>query len=63
MPSFASSSDFAEKFFPAYIILKENLNTEKKNIKDYKDKQNRFNNWCQEGVVIDAEFTELSSRI
>ena len=58
-----NSSDFAKKFFPAYVILKENLDIEKKNIKDYKDKQNQFNNWCQEGVVIDAEFTELNSRV
>ena len=58
-----NSSDFAKKFFPAYITLKENLDIEKENIKDYKDKQNQFNSWCQEGVVIDAEFTELNSRV
>ncbi|WP_037325230.1 LeoA/HP0731 family dynamin-like GTPase [Anaerovibrio sp. RM50] len=58
-----NSSDFAEKFFPAYVSLKENLDLEKKNIRDYKDKQSQFNNWCQEGVVIEAEFTELSSHI
>ena len=52
-------SDFAEKFFPEYVGLQEALSAEEKNIIVYKEKQQKFVEWFNEGETIEAEYRVL----
>lgn len=63
-----STEDFAEKFFPKYISLKQAHEAEKQNILKYKEKQKQLEDWYEKGhsitididesEIIDVEFTE-----
>lgn len=56
-----TSPDFAGRFFPGYVELKNNLTKEKEQIQIYRSKREEFRKWCEEGEAIDVEYRIVES--
>jgi GTP-binding protein EngB required for normal cell division len=54
------ASDFSEKFFPAFMNLKQQLAAIDSEMNALQERESRFKKWYADGIAIDAEFREIS---
>ncbi|WBM41485.1 50S ribosome-binding GTPase [Comamonas aquatica] len=52
---------FAERFFPTFVTLKQQLSAIDDEMNTLQDRQERFKKWYGMGTAIDAEFREINS--
>jgi GTP-binding protein EngB required for normal cell division len=55
------ASDFADRFFPAFVTLKQQLSSIDREMVALHERQVGFKRWYDDGTAIDAEFREISS--
>ena len=53
--------DFADRFFPTYVSLKQQLTAIDDEMITLHERQVRFKKWYDNGTAIDAEFREINS--
>jgi GTP-binding protein EngB required for normal cell division len=54
-----NSADFSSQFFPEYDVLQSNLQGIAAEVITLQERRKHFKAWCQEGEIIDAEFSVL----
>lgn len=54
--------DFADRFFPTFVTLKQQLSSIDGEMVALHERQARFKKWYDNGTAIDAEFREINSR-
>ncbi|MFM2059152.1 MAG: hypothetical protein RLY71_3537 [Pseudomonadota bacterium] len=55
-----AAPDFSDRFFPAFVTLKQQLTAIDAEMKTLQERQVRFKKWCDKGTAIDAEFRETN---
>lgn len=60
MDSLNDESIFVEKYFPQYLELQESIKMIKNTKIEFETKKIEFEEWAQEGEIIDAEFEEIN---
>jgi GTP-binding protein EngB required for normal cell division len=54
-----NSPDFSSQFFPDYAVLQSNLQGIAAEVSALQERRKQFKAWCQEGEIIEAEFSVL----
>ncbi|MBK6851955.1 MAG: 50S ribosome-binding GTPase [Burkholderiales bacterium] len=55
-----AAPDFSDRFFPAFVTLRQQLTAIDAEMKTLQDRQVRFKKWYDKGTAIDAEFREIN---